>query len=51
MKARPSFTVDIKKGDKVLAFACSFLPPEEGSKDSSKILIRYHLKFIFAFQI
>ena len=34
MKSRPAFTVDIDRGGKVLSFGCSFLPPEEGSKET-----------------
>ena len=36
MKARPAFTIEINKEGKSLSFGCSFLPPEEGAKDSSK---------------
>ena len=35
MKARPAFSVEIKKADRVLAFGCSFLP-SEGEKDARK---------------
>lgn len=37
MKARPAFTVDINRGGKILSFGCSFLPAEEGAKDSGEI--------------
>jgi hypothetical protein len=35
MKSRPHFSVDIKRGNHVLSFGCSFLPTE-GEKDIGK---------------
>jgi hypothetical protein len=34
MKARPMFTVDIKKDGQVLSFSCDFLPAEEAAEGS-----------------
>jgi hypothetical protein len=36
MKARPVFTVDIKKGSQILSFSCDFLPAEEAGAEASK---------------
>ena len=32
LKSKPSFEVDVKKGDTTLSFTCSFLSPEEGEE-------------------
>lgn len=35
IKARPMFTVEVKRKDQVLSFACDFLPDESGAADNS----------------
>ncbi|CAF0724261.1 unnamed protein product [Brachionus calyciflorus] len=34
LKSRPVFSVEVKRGDQVLGFGCSYLPAEEGSTES-----------------
>ncbi len=36
MKARPLFTIDIKRGGQVLSFSCDFLPAEDAAADGNK---------------
>ena len=43
MKARPSFTVDIKRGSQTLSFSCSYLPVDSAEKDARKLLHQYFL--------
>ena len=48
MKAKPEFSVDIKKNDKVLSFMCSFLPSEYSeTKESNGIKLALKIRFDF----
>lgn len=36
LKSRPTFSIEIKRGDQILAFGCSFLPAEEAEKEAAE---------------
>ncbi|RMZ99490.1 complement component 1 Q subcomponent-binding mitochondrial [Brachionus plicatilis] len=36
LKSRPTFSIEVKRGDQTLAFGCSFLPAEEADKEAAE---------------